>query len=121
MNILGFRYLDCDEYHSSYSILEDKRYEKFTDKLSIHIFELPKVPKEIISGDTKQQWMELIRADSDEALEMVRTTSTSPEIQNYYNYFHSVNGCTLRDAHLFATNYYDWEDYLAELLEKIGF
>jgi hypothetical protein len=34
VNILGFRYLDCKEYHSSYSILEDKRYEKLTDKSS---------------------------------------------------------------------------------------
>lgn len=95
VNILGFRYLDCDEYHSSYSILEDKRYEKFTDKLSIHIFELPKVPKEIISGDTKQQWMELIRADSEEALEMVRTTSTSPEIQKGIEKIYELNADTV--------------------------
>lgn len=39
----------------------------------------------------------------------------------YYNYFHSINGCTLRDAHQFATDYYDWEGYLAELFEKLGF
>lgn len=38
VNILGFNYLDCTEYHSSYSIREDKRYEKLTNKLSIHIF-----------------------------------------------------------------------------------
>ncbi|MBP3380275.1 MAG: Rpn family recombination-promoting nuclease/putative transposase [Ruminococcus sp.] len=63
VNILGFNYTKAEEYHSSYSILEDKRYEKLTDKLSIHLFELPKVPKELISGDKKQMWMELIRAD----------------------------------------------------------
>lgn len=91
VNILGFRYLDCNEYHSSYSILEDKRYEKFTDKLSIHIFELPKVPKEIISGDNKQQWMELIRADSEEALERVRTSATSPEIQKGIEKIYELN------------------------------
>lgn len=95
MNILGFRYLNCDEYHSSYSILEDKRYEKFTDKLSIHIFELPKVPKEMVSGDNKQQWMELIRADSEEALEMVRTTSTSPEIQKGIDKIYELNADTV--------------------------
>ncbi|MCM1508832.1 MAG: Rpn family recombination-promoting nuclease/putative transposase [Ruminococcus flavefaciens] len=95
VNILGFRYLDCKEYHSSYSILEDKRYEKLTDKLSIYIFELPKVPKEIISGDTKQQWMELIRADSEEALEMVRTTSTSPEIQKGIEKIYELNADTI--------------------------
>lgn len=35
--------------------MEDSRYEKITNKLSIHIFALPKVPKEIVSGDNKQQ------------------------------------------------------------------
>ena len=76
-----FFYLDCAEYHSSYSIREDKRFDKLTDKLSIHIFELPKVPKERISSDNKQMRMELIKADSEEALEMVRTTTQDPAIQ----------------------------------------
>lgn len=79
VNILGFKYLDYTEYHSSYSIREDKRYEKLTDKLSIHIFELPKVPKDLIISDHKQMWMELIKADSEEALEMVRTTWQSQD------------------------------------------
>lgn len=50
INVLGFKFLNCENYHSSYSILEDSRYEKFTDKLSIHVFELPKVPKENYFG-----------------------------------------------------------------------
>lgn len=95
INVLGFKFLNCENYHSSYSILEDSRYEKFTDKLSIHVFELPKVPKEIISGDAKQQWMELIRADSEEALEMVRTTTENPAIQKGIDAVYALNADTV--------------------------
>lgn len=95
VNILGFSYLDCAEYHSSYSIREDKRYEKLTDKLSIHIFELPKVPKELISNDNKQMWMELINADSEEALEMVRTTTQNPAIQKGIDAVYALNADTV--------------------------
>lgn len=95
VNILGFNYTKAEEYHSSYLILEDKRYEKLTDKLSIHLFELPKVPKELISGDKKQMWMELIRADSKEALEMVRTTTENPAIQKGIEAVYALNADTI--------------------------
>ena len=95
VNVLGFNYLDCAEYHSSYSIREDKRFDKLTDKLSIHIFELPKVPKERISSDNKQMWMELIKADSEEALEMVRTTTQDPAIQKGIDAVYALNADTV--------------------------
>lgn len=95
VNVLGFKYLDCAEYHSSYSIREDKRFDKLTDKLSIHIFELPKVPKERISSDNKQMWMELIKADSEEALEMVRTTTQNPAIQKGIDAVYALNADTV--------------------------
>lgn len=95
VNILGFKYFDCAEYHSSFSIREDKRFERLTDKLSVHIFELPKVPKELISGDKKQMWMELIKADSKEALEMVRTTTQNPAIQKGIDAVYALNADTV--------------------------
>ena len=95
VNILGFRYLDCEEYHSSYSVREDKRFEKLTDKLSIHIFELPKVPKDLIGGDNKQMWMELIKADSEEALEMVRTATQNPAIRKGIDAVYALNADTV--------------------------
>ena len=95
VSILGFNFLNCTDYHSSYSILEDKRYEKLTDKLSIHIFELPKVPKELIGGDNKQMWMKLIKADSEEALEMVRTTTQNPAIQKGIDAVYALNADTV--------------------------
>ncbi len=95
VSILGFNFLSCTDYHSSYSILEDKRHEKLTDKLSIHIFELPKVPKELIGGDNKQMWMKLIKADSEEALEMVRTTTQNPAIQKGIDAVYALNADTV--------------------------
>lgn len=95
VNVLGFKFLDCENYHSSYSILEDTRHERFTDKLSIHVFELPKLPKEVISGDVKHKWMELIRADSEEELEMVRTTTENPAIQKGIEAVYALNADTV--------------------------
>lgn len=66
-----------------------------TDKLSIHIFELPKVPKELISGDNKQKWMELIKADSEEALEMVRVTTENPAIKKGIDAVYELNADTI--------------------------
>ena len=95
INVLGFKYLDCEDYHSSYSIREDKRNDILTDKLSIHIFELPKVSKEIISSDNKQMCLELIKADSEEALEMVRTKTQSPQIQKGIDAVYALNADTI--------------------------
>lgn len=36
----------------------------------------------------------------------------------YYNHFHPINDCTLRDVHEFTTNYYDWDGLITEILEK---
>lgn len=47
VNVLGFKFLNCEQYYSSYSIMEDSGYEKFTD----HIFALSKVPKEMINSN----------------------------------------------------------------------
>ena len=79
VNILGFRYLECEAFHSSFSVREDERNERLTDKLSVHIFELPKVKD--IKGDKKKEWMWLIKAGDEEALKMLKDNTESPEIK----------------------------------------
>ena len=91
INVLGFNYFDCVEYHSSFSVLEDSRYQKLSDKLSIHIFELPKVPKKIDPNDKKQLWMHLIKANSEEALEMLRATTSDPMIHKAIDAVYALN------------------------------
>ena len=82
---------DCDEYHSSFSVLEDSRYQKLSDKLSIHIFELPNVPKKIDPSDKKQLWMHLIKANSEEALEMLRATTSDLMIHKAIDAVYALN------------------------------
>ncbi|MBD5142313.1 MAG: Rpn family recombination-promoting nuclease/putative transposase [Ruminococcus sp.] len=80
INILGFKMFDCQEYHSSFSVLEDNRHELLTDKMHIHFFELPKVKKispEIKSKNenTLKLWLQLFKAESREELEILKTTN----------------------------------------------
>jgi predicted transposase/invertase (TIGR01784 family) len=72
-------------------VLEDSRYQKLSDKLSIHIFELPKVPKKIDPNDKKQLWMHLIKANSEEALEMLRATTSDPMIHKAIDAVYALN------------------------------
>ena len=37
----------------------------------------------------------------------------------YYNNFHPINGCTVRDAHEFTTNYYDWDGLIPKYWKNI--
>lgn len=95
VNILDFKYLDGFQYHSSYALLEEINFQKLTDKLSIHIFELSKVPEETVPGDNKQMWMELIKADSKEALDMIKTKTQNPAIQKGADAVYALNADTV--------------------------
>ncbi|MBE6853047.1 MAG: hypothetical protein E7505_06180 [Ruminococcus sp.] len=65
----------------SFSILEDKRYERLTDKLSMHFFELKKLNQSMAENDRIQQWMRLINAESEEEFSMLQQTN-NPAIQD---------------------------------------
>ena len=47
ISIINFNQLDCQEFHSEFRPLEVTRHELLTDKMSLHFFELPKLPKDI--------------------------------------------------------------------------
>jgi len=81
VNVLSFSFLESEEYHTSFSIRDDREHKQLTDKLSIHLFELPKVPKELKANDDRQMWMRLIMADTEEVLAMIKDTTTNPEIK----------------------------------------
>ena len=81
INVVDFNIFDCARYHTSFSVWEDEERIRFTDRLSIHVLELRKVPKSVITGDNQQMWMKLIKARSEKELEMVRKTTKNPMIQ----------------------------------------
>ena len=74
INIINFNMFECQGYHSSFSIREDDRYEKLTDKCAIHFFELKKINKQPNPKDKKELWMQLINAESEEELDMLNKT-----------------------------------------------
>ena len=80
VNVLGFEYFDCEDCHSSFSILENKRRERFTDKLSIHIFELPKIKNETSLSKQALEWLKIIQAESEEELKMIKENTQNPMI-----------------------------------------
>lgn len=75
ISVLGFKMFDCKEYHSEFQILEKDRHELFSDKMSLHFFELTKLSDKLDTNDRKQLWMQLINADSEEDFEMLRETN----------------------------------------------
>ena len=80
INIINFNMFDCREYHSSFSIREDVRHDRLTDKCAIHFFELKKINKEPNPRDRKELWMQLINAENEEELDMLNNTNV-PAIQ----------------------------------------
>ena len=75
VSILDFKMFDCKSYHSSFSIREDNRNEQFSDKLSLHIFELKKLEEKLNPNDRRQLWMQFINADSKEEFDMLMNTN----------------------------------------------
>lgn len=78
INILNFNIFDCKEYHSHFKVMETKRHEVLTDKFSIHFFELKKINRKINKNDRMELWLQLINAESEEELAMLRETNVEP-------------------------------------------
>ena len=113
VNVLNFSFLECEEYHTSFSIRDDREYKQLTDKLSIHLFELPKVPKELKADDDRQMWMRLIMADTEEVLAMIKDTTTNPEIKKGADKILDVNADIVLREQIWARDkaLYDyWND-----------
>jgi len=47
INLIYFNLFKCKEYHSEFQILEVNRHELLSDKMSLHFFELKKIPANI--------------------------------------------------------------------------
>lgn len=79
INIINFNMFDCGSYHSSFSLREDTRHERLTDKCAIHFFELKKINKQKPNTkDRKELWMQLIDAESEEEFDMLAKTNVEP-------------------------------------------
>ena len=90
INIVNFNISDKPSYHSHYVIKEEDTGELFSDKLSIHFFELKKINRKINSKDRKELWLHLINAESEEELTMLQNTNV-PVIQKAVMVIHQMS------------------------------
>lgn len=90
INILNFKLFDCKEMCSRFSLYEETRHEKLTDKCSILFFELKKVNNKVDKNDRKKLWLQLINAETEEELDMLDNTGL-PEIQKAVGFLHEMS------------------------------
>ena len=81
VNILDFNlFKKCGSAYSEFQLLEKDRYEKLTDKCSIMFLELSKIDEEVNKNDRKKLWLQFLKAETEEELDMLKQTGV-PEIQ----------------------------------------
>ena len=73
INIINFNMFEGNDYHTEVAAMIKGRNEVFSDKFSMHFFELKKISKN--PKTSREQWLQFINADSEEDFEMVEATS----------------------------------------------
>lgn len=81
INIINFDLFSCENYHSSFKVLESERGELLTDKFSIHFFELKKLSK-FKKNKRMEDWLNLINAETEGDLMAIQQTTTIPEVKD---------------------------------------
>jgi len=86
INIIAFELFDCKEFHSEFQALEVTRHTQLTDKMSLHYYELPKLPDSINASNNKELWLKLFKAETEEELaniEALEVPIMSAAVQAY--------------------------------------
>ncbi|MCL2174769.1 MAG: Rpn family recombination-promoting nuclease/putative transposase [Treponema sp.] len=73
ISIIDFPLLKCKEFHSEFRPLEVTRHEELTDKMTLHFFELPKIPNDINDKNMLLLWLSLFKAETKEEIERIRS------------------------------------------------
>jgi predicted transposase/invertase (TIGR01784 family) len=89
ISIINFNQLDCKEYHSEFRPLEITRHEQLTDKMTLHFFELDKLPEEINFNDKLLLWLSLFKAETQEELEKIKSME-EPIMNKALNAYNSI-------------------------------
>ncbi len=75
INIINFNMFDRDDYHTEIVTSIKDTGEIFSDKFSIHFFELKKVGKNVNANNRRELWMQFLNASSEEEFEMLKQTN----------------------------------------------
>ena len=69
ISIINFDLFKCPDFHSEFCPLEVKRHEPLSDRMSLHFFELRKLPQGRLSAaDRLLLWLSLFKVDTEEEL-----------------------------------------------------
>ena len=88
ISIIDFPLLNCKEFHSEFRLLEITRHEELTDKMTLHFFELKKLPDDITDKNMLKLWLALLKANTQEELDIIRALEVpimEQAINAYYN------------------------------------
>lgn len=77
VNIIDFNMFDDDYQHREIQAVDRETGEVFSDKFSIHFFELKKLKKEIDPNNRKDLWLQFLNAEEEEEFEMIKNTNVS--------------------------------------------
>ena len=75
INIINFNMFQGENYHNEVAAIIKETGEVFSDKFSIHFFELKKVGRKPNPVSSRELWLQFINADSEEALDMISQTN----------------------------------------------
>ncbi len=81
INILNFNLFECEDYYSSFKIMEENRHDVLTDKFGIHFFELKKLNKSR-KNKPVEVWLDLINAETEGDLEMIEAETQVKDIHD---------------------------------------
>jgi len=97
ISIIADKLFDCDEFHSEFRALEIKRHAQLTDKMSLHYYELSKLPETVSADDSKMLWLKLFKADTEEELATIEAMEVSIMSEAVTAYRRVVTSSELRE------------------------
>ena len=89
VSIIDFNLFNCPEFHSEFQPLEIARHELLSDKMSLHFFELQKLPEEISANNMLLLWLALFKAETEEDLKQIEALEV-PVMNQAINAYNSV-------------------------------
>lgn len=89
VSIIHFNLFDSEEYHSEFQPLEVTRHTALSAKMSLHFFELNKLPGDINADNMQQLWLALFRAETNEELEKIKAMEV-PVMNQAIQAYHQI-------------------------------
>jgi len=89
ISIVAFNLFDCAEFHSEFQPLEVTRHTPLTDRMSLHYFELGKLPPTINKDDEMKLWLALFKAETEEELRQIEALEV-PIMEEAIQAYHSI-------------------------------